>query len=100
MRRSRNAATARSLAAFIAAGAMPPVFNADRARARAGNRSVSGASKVNEPIAPRSSPGAGHGSRSGQAKAQAIGVRMSGGPNWASVEPSWYSTMLWITDCG
>ena len=38
--------------------------------------------------------GAGHGSRSGQARAQAMGVRMSGGPIWARVEPSTYSTRL------
>ena len=43
---------------------------------------------------------AGQGSRSGQASAQAIGVRMSGGPSCASVEPSSYSTRLCTTDWG
>jgi len=35
--------------------------------------------------------------RSGQARAWAMGVRMSGWPSWASTEPSTYCTMEWIT---
>ena len=38
--------------------------------------------------------------RSGQASAQAIGVRMSGAPSCAITEPSSYSTIEWITLCG
>ena len=36
----------------------------------------------------------------GKAKAQAIGGRMSGGPSCASVEPSAYSSRLWMICCG
>ena len=90
-----------SLAAFKAAGAPPPAAQRLRAPGRApGSASGSGASKVSGPMAARSSRGAGQGSRSGQAKAQAIGARMSGGPSWARVEPSSYSTRLWMIDCG
>ena len=38
--------------------------------------------------------------RRGQASVWAMGVRMSGEPSWARVEPSTYSTMEWITDWG
>ena len=40
------------------------------------------------------------GTRSGQARPSAIGIRMSGGLAWAMVAPSVNSTMEWITDCG
>ncbi len=84
----------------MAAGAPAPAVRAERAMRSAGKRSSSGAVNVSCPIAARSSLGAGQSIRSGQAQAQAIGERMSGGPSCASVEPSVYSTMLCTTDCG
>src|SRR5690606_8030759 len=69
IRRSRKAWTPTSLAALNTAGLQPPACRAPRASSRAGNRSGSMASKVSWAWAARSSLGAGHGSRSGQARA-------------------------------
>src|SRR5208282_5910272 len=49
-RRSRNACTATSLAAFSTAGAVPPARAAARARPILGKRTSSGGSKSNRPI--------------------------------------------------
>lgn len=48
----------------------------------------------------QSHPGAASGTRSGQPRPSEIGIRMSGGLTWASVEPSVNSTIEWIYDCG
>src|SRR5258708_5422330 len=72
---------------------------ASRARARAGNRTGSGGSKVSVAIWVKSRRAA-PGMRSGQARQFAIGTRMSGGPSWAIMEPSRYSTMPCTIDCG
>ena len=68
--------------------------------ASAGKRSGSGASKVSWPILARSSLAAGPSIRVGQARQWAIGMRMSGEPSCATTEPSRYSTMPWMIDCG
>jgi len=93
MRRSRKADTATSFAALSMVGADPPVRKTSRAKRSAGKRSGSGASKVNEASRARSSRSAGVSIRSGQARAWAMGQRMSGLPNCAKTEPSTYSTI-------
>ena len=87
----RKAATATSLAALRIAGRAPPASTAARARRSAGKRTGSGASKSSRPTLTRSSGSPASASGSGQASAQAIGVRMSGVPSWAMVDPSTYS---------
>ena len=72
---------------------------AARANDRAGKRIGSGGSKVNVAICLRSRRAA-PAMRSGQARQFAIGTRMSGGPSWATSDPSRYSTMPCTIDCG
>ena len=73
-----------------------------RARQRERRESVSDPAPRNRAGRSRRNRAARHGVaiRSGQASACAIGVRMSGVPSCASIEPSTYSTIEWITDCG
>ena len=78
---------------------MPPAVPACRASGTAGNASSSSGSKVQVCAAVQSTAGAAPGTRSGQPSASAIGMRMSGGLAWASVEPSVNSTIEWMTDC-
>ena len=52
------------------------------------------------PSCARSSAAAGPSIRVGQARQWAIGMRMSGEPSCATTEPSRYSTMPWMIDCG
>src|SRR6516165_5609424 len=66
----------------------------------AGNAFSSSGSKVHVCAEVQSMAGAAPGTRSGQPRARAIGIRMSGGLAWAIVEPSVNSTMEWMTDCG
>src|SRR5262249_26109452 len=66
---ARNAATATSLAAFRAQGAVPPATPAARASARQRNASVSGGSKSSEKGCERSSRAAPVAGRSGYVSA-------------------------------
>src|SRR5262245_28472197 len=66
----------------------------------AGNASSSSGSKVQVCAEVQSMAGAAPGTRSGQPRASAIGIRMSGGLAWAIVDPSVNSTIEWMTDCG
>src|SRR6185436_11646865 len=99
-RRSRNASTATSLAAFSTAGAVPPARSASYARPRHGKRFRSGFSNDRPRTAARSSDLAPESMRSGQASACAIGTRMSGFESCAIIEPSWYSTSECTMLCG
>src|SRR5690606_25236073 len=85
---ARKAATATSLAALRAAGKSPPLAAACWARRRQGKRSRSGASKSSRARPTRSRGSTPEAMRSGQARAWAMGVRISGLPSWASTEPS------------
>ena len=94
-------ATATSLAAFSTVGAAAARLQRPRAPAPApGTASRSGASKVRFAISARSSRGAGPSIRSGQARQCAIGMRMSGAPSCAMIEPSRNSTRPCTIDCG
>ena len=68
--------------------------------ATAGKAASSSGSKVHVCAAVQSMAGAAPGTRSGQPRASAIGMRMSGGLAWAIVDPSVNSTIEWMTDCG
>src|SRR5829696_414655 len=94
-RPARNAATASSLAALTAAGAVPPRRPARTASSSRGKvaRSTGWNSRVCgrvQSIRPR-----GRSSRSGQPRARPMARRMSGVESWATVEPSHHSTMAW-----
>src|SRR5207244_11432077 len=65
----------------------------------AGNAFSSSGSKVQVCAADQSMAGAAPGTRSGQPRASAIGMRMSGGLAWANVDPSVNSTIERMTDC-
>ena len=97
---ARNAATHSSLAALYTAGQVPPARPTCRASETAGKASSSSGSNVQVCALVQSTAGAASGTRSGQASASAIGIRMSGGLAWASVEPSVNSTIECTTDCG
>jgi hypothetical protein len=99
-RRSRKAFTATSLAAFRATGVSPPARAADCARARQRNFCGSGARKSSREVFTRSRNSTPEAILSGQASAQAMGVRISGEPSCASSEPSRYSTSEWMMLCG
>ena len=90
--RSRNACTATSLAALRMAGISPPARAAACASTRLGKRPKSGAQKSKRAVRIRSRKLTPQAIRPGHASAWAIGVRMSGEPNCASIEPSTYST--------
>src|SRR5215218_3019791 len=94
-RPARKAATASSLAALTAAGAVPPWRPARTASSSRGKvaRSTGWNSRVwgrAQSIRPR-----GRSSRSGQPRARPMARRMSGMESWATVEPSHHSTMAW-----
>ena len=91
--------TQTSLAALYTAGAVPPRRPASRASATAGNASSSSGWNVQLCERVQSMAGPAPGTRSGQARPSAIGIRMSGGLAWAIVAPSVNSTIEWITDC-
>jgi hypothetical protein len=97
-RPARKASTATSSAALSRTGASPPASPAAYARARAGKRTVSGASKVHWPRSGRGESGTG--GRAGAVIAYWIGRRMSWGPTWALMEPSRNRTRPWTSDCG
>src|SRR5215471_7475111 len=65
----------------------------------AGKACSSSGSKVQVWAVDQSTAGAAPGTRSGQPRASAIGIRMSGGLACAMVEPSANSTIEWTTDC-
>ena len=79
---------------------VPPDSAASRASLSAGNRPTSGASKSRRAAATRSSDSTPDAILSGQPSACAIGVRMSGLPSWARIEPSTYSTSECTMLCG
>jgi hypothetical protein len=96
---ARKASTATSLAALRSAAPPPP------AQRLAGEPQRREADRVGRlEVQPRDlqqvEPRAPVAIRSGQASTWPIGTRMSGEPSCASIEPSAYSTRLWITDCG
>src|SRR5690349_509257 len=68
--------------------------------ATAGKALSSSGSNVHVCAVDQSIAGAAPGTRSGQPRASAIGMRISGGLAWAIVDPSVNSTIEWITDCG
>ena len=97
---ARNAPTASSLAAFNTAGRHPPAVPAARASRTPGNASSSSGSKVQLCAVSQRHGCAAPGTRSGQARASAMGRVMSGGLAWASVDPSTKVTIECTIDCG
>src|SRR6266513_5291321 len=93
IRRSKNAATAISFAAFITAGNVPPVSPARRAKFNAGKSSQRGVENSNLDNFEKSSGGKEFGTRSGQVTAYWIGKHMLELLNCASVDPSANSTI-------
>ena len=87
-RPATNAATASSLAALNIAGTTPPASPACRASRTAGKATSSSGANSQVLAVDQSSAGCTPGSRSGQARASAIGSRMSGGLACAIVAPS------------
>ncbi len=97
---SRNADTATSLAAFSTMESPSAPSSALNARARHGNRSVSGGSNSRRPARARSSDGRNAPHRSGYENAYWIGRRISVTPSCAITDPSISSTIEWTMDCG
>ena len=100
MRPSKNASTAISFAAFSTAVLPLPRRMASQAKGRPGKRSLSASSKVMACMALKLSAAAPEAMRCGHDRPKAIGTRISGVPNCATTELSWYCTMLWMMDCG
>jgi hypothetical protein len=88
------------LAALKTAGAVPPAAAAARPIDTAGNASSSRGKNSQVAAVLQAHGVAIPATRSGQARASAIGSRMSGGLAWAMVAPSQNSTMEWTIDCG
>ena len=97
---SRNACTHTSLAALYTAGAVPPRVPASRASRTAGNASSSRGKNSQACGRVQSTAGAASATRSGQPRPRAMGIIIDGGEAWASVEPSWNSTIECTTDVG
>ncbi len=99
IRPARNAATVTSFAAFSTVGAPLARLHGGPRQSQRRNRTGSGAWKVSWPSVARSRRGDGAAirpARPGRTRS-ACACRAAG---WASVEPSTYSTIEWITDCG
>ena len=95
---SKKLSTAASFAAFNTAPVVPPLRAHKWPNSRAGKRSGSGGSKSSRQGACQSSRSAMPGWRFGYSSAYWIGSFMSGGPSWATIEPSTNSTSEWTID--
>src|SRR5699024_10898988 len=89
----RKALTHTSFAALNTAGPVRPKLPARRARATAGNADSSRGANCQDVADVQSHPGAAPSTRSGHARAKAMGSRMSGGEACAMVAPSTNSTI-------
>ena len=99
-RPATKAETASSFAALYSAGTTPPASPAKRASRTAGKAASTSGANCQVLAYDQSSAGCTTGRRSGQARASAIGSRMSGGLAWARVAPSAKVTIEWTIDCG
>jgi hypothetical protein len=100
MRPARKASTATLVAAFRAVGQVPPRPGLAKAYSRQWKAAGPGPRSVSRPRVARSRGVSGRGQADRDSQGVGDGDAMSGGPSWASMEQSSYSTREWTMLCG